>query len=325
MNELVAKIGTLPPEILGLVRQIAPELAALPEAQREQIFKSAAYRKITRTAEKVLNIYGVDWVGEREEFLNSFQSEHTRRSYAGALNRFENWAGREGINPSAASYAEMNSYVTFMKSENRAPASIRRDVAGLSSLFTFLERRHEGIKNTVRGTRLRPKSEPKKAPRVPTADEVKIILEYANPELKAAISVMAFRGLRCGALPGLSAWGGQFETKSKGQVIRGRLPEEAMRAIESAGLSLKKPFEGMITNNFEKRLEYYVKGLYRRGLLSRLDSEGRPIVFGCHSFRHYYAVTEYQKNKDIHALRVLLNHSDIGVTDKYLRGLQDPV
>jgi integrase len=134
---------------------------------------------------------------------------------------------------------------------------------------------------------------------------------------------MAYRGLRAGALAAMSAWGGRFETKSKGKTIRGSLPEKAVKAAEAAGLSLKKPFEGLAANNLEKKVEYYVKALYRQGKLSRLDTEGKPVIFSCHSFRHFFAVSEYGKNKDIYRLKELLGHSDISVTDKYLRSLKD--
>ena len=321
MNALMAKIEALPPDVLGLIQQIAPELARLPKEQQEQIFKNAAYNKLTVKAGKVLTIVGIDWQAEKEAFLNTYQSPHTRRGYAAALTWFENWASREGINPAAASYGEIDNFINALKAGDRAALSIRRDIAVLSSFFTFLERKHEGIKNTVRGTKQRPNSGPKKTPKVPTAAEVEIMINNAQPRLAAAISVMAYRGLRCGALAEMSAWGGKYETKSKGKIIRGKLPEKAVKAIEAAGLSLKKPFAGLVTNNLEKEVEYHVKRLYKTGKLTRLDSEGEPIIFNSHSMRHFFAVTEYSRDKDVYRVKDLLNHSSIAITDKYLRGL----
>ena len=322
MNALVTKIKALPPEVLGLIQQIAPELAALSEEQREQIFKKAAYNKLTAKAGKVLTIAGLDWEAERAAFLKNYQSPHTRRSYAAALTRYENWASREGVNPAAANYGEIDNFINSLKAESRAAVSIRRDIAAVSAFFSFLERRHEGIKNTVRGTKLRPGDEPKKTPKVPTAAEVEIIIANAQPRLAAAISVMALRGLRCGALAEMNAWGGKYETTSKGKTIRGKLPAEAVKAIEAAGLSLKKPFAGLVTNNLEKEVEYHVKRLYKTGKLTRCDSKGEPIVFNCHSFRHFFAVTEYGKEKDVYRVKDLLGHSNIAITDKYLKSLR---
>ena len=322
MNTLLSRIKALPPDVQGLIQQIAPELAALSEAQRDHIFKNAAYNKLTDKAGKVLTFAGIDWQAERGKFLNSYSSRHTRRGYAAALTEFENWACREGINPAAANYGDVDNFINALKAGNRASASVRRDIAALSAFFSYLERRHEGIKNTVRGTKARPCDEPKKTPKVPTDLEVEIIIANAKPSLAAAIAVMAYRGLRCGALSGMSAWGGKFETVSKGKMIRGSLPEKAVKAIEAAGLSLKKPFDWVVTNNLEKEVEYHVKRLYKAGKLARRDAKGNPVIFNCHSFRHYYAVSEYSRDKDVQRVKELLAHSNIAITDRYLRSLK---
>jgi integrase len=321
----MAKINALPPDVLGLIKQIAPELASLSETQREQVFKKAVYNKLAGKAEKVLTIVNLDWEKEREDFLNTYESPHTKRAYAIALTRFENWANREGINPAAANYGEIDNYIISLKAEKRAAASIRMNIAAASAFFSYLERGHDGVKNTFRSVKQRPKNEPKKPPRVPTAGEVEIIISNAEPRLAAALSVLAFRGLRCGALAGMSAWGGRFETKSKGKTIRGTLPERAVKAIQDAGLSLKKPFEGLVTNNLQKKVEYHVKRLYRIGKLARLDSQGEPIIFSCHSFRSYFAIQEYERDKDLFRLKGLLGHSSTVVTDTYLRNFKEAV
>lgn len=90
-------------------------------------------------------------------------------------------------------------------------------------------------------------------------------MEALEATLAAAVSVMAFRGLRCGALSSLTAWGGRFTATSKGKDIAGELPPAALAAIEGAGLSLKQPFAGTVTNNLEKNIEYYIKKCVRRG------------------------------------------------------------
>jgi len=324
MNALMAKIDALPLEVLGLIQQIAPELAALSKEQQEYVFKNAAYNKLTDKAEKVLTIAGIDWGKEQEAFLNTYQSPHTRRGYKTALKWFENWATGEGINPAAVSHGEVETYIKALKAEGKAALSVRRDIAAVSSFFTFLEIKHDGIKNTFRGAKKRPSDEPKKMPKVPTAEEVEIIITNADSKLAAALSVMAYRGLRCGALAGMSAWGGKYETTSKGKRIRGTLPEKAVKAIQDAGLSLKKPFAEFIrnTNAFEKQVEYHVKRLYKAGKLTRLGSDGEPIIFNCHSMRHFFANTEYDLDKDIHRAKELLDHTNIAITDRYIKSLK---
>jgi integrase len=124
---------------------------------------------------------------------------------------------------------------------------------------------------------------------------------------------MAYRGLRCGALPSLTTLGGKFTAASKGKDISGEIPAAALAAIETAGLSLKQPFAGTVTNNLEKNIEYYMKKMYKAGELK--------AIYCCHSFRHFFAVTEYKKDHDIHRVKELLGHSSIAITDKYLKSL----
>ena len=91
------------------------------------------------------------------------------------------------------------------------------------------------------------------------------------------------------------------------------LPRVALEAITAAGLNDKKPFEGLTVNAIEKRIGYLSKKLYGAGKIK--------AAFSCHDFRHFYAVTEYTKNKDIFRLSKLLNHAGIQVTQNYLRSL----
>ena len=45
------------------------------------------------------------------------------------------------------------------------------------------------------------------------------------------------------------------------------------------------------------------------------------IIYNCHSFRHAYAIREYNKDHDIYRLSKLLNHANIGVSENYLKSL----
>jgi hypothetical protein len=74
---------------------------------------------------------------------------------------------------------------------------------------------------------------------------VKTILAELPPFEAAAVAVLAFRGLRVGALPELTLRGNKFTSRSKGKDIAGELPETALEAIRKAGLDMRRPFAGM--------------------------------------------------------------------------------
>jgi integrase len=44
--------------------------------------------------------------------------------------------------------------------------------------------------------------------------------------------------------------------------------------------------------------------------------------YSLHDLRHYFATSEYRKNKDIYALSHKLNHANIAVTGAYLTTLK---
>jgi integrase len=146
-----------------------------------------------------------------------------------------------------------------------------------------------------------------------TAEVRKIIA--ALPALEAAaVSVMAFRGLRIGGLPGMEITGERFKTCSKGKAISGRLPGNAMAAIKATNAPDKRrPFSGITEEALARRIEYHINKLFQAGKIG--------AAYSCHDFRHFYAITEYRKDKDIKRVQGLLFHSGIQITDRYLRGL----
>jgi integrase/recombinase XerD len=55
----------------------------------------------------------------------------------------------------------------------------------------------------------------------------------------------------------------------------------------------------------------------------RLQKEGKiNAAYSAHDFRHYFAVSEYQKDKDIYKLSKLLDHTNISITETYLKSLK---
>ena len=108
--------------------------------------------------------------------------------------------------------------------------------------------------------------------------------------------------------------GERFKTRSKGKPITGELPGNVLTAIKAAETEDKRrPFAGITEEALARRIEYHIEKLRKAG---KIKAE-----YNCHSFRHFYAITEYRKDKDIKRVQGLLFHSGIQITDRYLRGL----
>jgi integrase len=120
-------------------------------------------------------------------------------------------------------------------------------------------------------------------------------------------------------LPTLELKGGKYHGKSKGKALtEGQaagitLPAAVIEAVKAAGLDVKKPFAWINANAIERRINYHIGKLHQAGKIG--------AAYSCHDFRHYFAVQEYKKDKDIVRVSKLLNHSNVSITQNYLRGL----
>ena len=321
MNEIAQRVTATPAAsvqdmALRIARE-APTLADLNGEQLEQIARMVMTQRLTTELNTAANLAGIDYNAEREIFLNNAGrtgSKHTRRGYSKALERLEAYAERAHISPLELAPARADDFIYSIKG-NAAAASIRRDVAACSSFFTWLERRHEGIKNPFRGTKARPAEKTVKELTIPkNAAEVKKLIAALPDYEAAAVSVMAFRGLRIGALPGMEITGSRYKTRSKGKSISGELPDNVMAAIKKANAPDKrKPFSGITEEALARRIEYHIGKLHEAGKIK--------AAYSCHDFRHFFAVTEYRKDKDIKRVQKLLDHSGIQITDRYLRSI----
>ena len=314
MNALASRAGKD-------IKEMAAILATYPapgkwsQAQRDQAVQFAA---LLSTAEKMIlaaNLIGIDYQAEKKTFLENAghtQSQHTKKAYEASLGRLDAWAFRLKISPLEMSPMQADDFVYSLRGE-KAASSIRLDVAACSSFYTWLERRHTGIKSPFRGTKARPAKKAVRETVIPSADEVEVMIRELPAYEAAAIAIMSFRGLRAGALPTLSITGGKFTGYSKGKDIAGELPSAVLNAVKAAGLPLRGPFAGVLPNTLEKRIARAIEKLFKAGKVK--------AGYSAHDLRHFFAVTEYRKDKDIYRVSKLLCHQSIQVTETYLKGL----
>ena len=312
-----------PAEMAAHIAREAPTLASLSQEQLEQIARLVMTQRLVDELKVAVNLAAIDYHAEKRTFLENAgrtNSVHTRTGYSAALGRLEAWTARQGIAPLELTPALADDWIYSLKAEGRAAASVRLDTAAASSFFTFLHRRYTAIDNPFRGTKARPAKKAVRETAIPDVKEVKALIAALPPMEAAAASVMVYRGLRAGSLPTLSIAGGRFTAHSKGKAIAGELPAAAMKAIKAAALPLRAPFAAPErykatnwTNTLEKRITAKTKELHHAGKLK--------AAYSCHDLRHFYAVTDYRKNHDIHRLCKLLDHASIQVTETYLKGL----
>jgi site-specific recombinase XerD len=318
MNAIAKRITASPSaniaELARTIKTEAPTLADLNAEQLEQIARLVITQRLSDEMNKAVNLAGIDYKALKEKFLNNAgrtESPHTRTAYRAGIDRLDAWAAAQGINPLELTTEQADEFINSLK--GKAAASVRLDAAAVSSFFTKLHRWHKSIENPFRGSNARPPKRASEKIEAPDGADVKTILSELPAYEKAAAAVMALRGLRVGALNSLSINGARFTAHSKGKDITGTMPAAAIDAVKAAGLPLRCAFSKHKTNTLQKRVERAVKKLHKDG---KIDA-----AYSCHDLRHYFAITEYRKNKDIHKLCKLLGHSSIQITETYLKGL----
>jgi len=320
-----------------------PDFNSLSESDRAQILKIAAVDDYKSELQHKAKIAKLNYSDLKATFLTNAKSEHTKEAYILALSRLEMYLGILGKSFAEISTLEADKFIQShflskplnkgalnMMAADRASASIRRDASCIGAFYSFVQRiSNNEFANPFRGTRAKPALQPVKELCVPTKEEISAILASKDvpKELRAAIAIMAYRGIRVGGLPGLNIdyINQSFTTMSKGKAYNGHLTE-----CDTVGTTpvlkyfnvfegKKKPFNGMTAPQIKMQVAYWMKRLNQKGVIS--------VCYSCHDFRHHFAVAQYRgdyanSNKgDIYKLQKLLNHSSISITETYLKSL----
>jgi site-specific recombinase XerD len=104
--------------------------------------------------------------------------------------------------------------------------------------------------------------------------------------------------------------GDRFITCSKGKETSGTLPPQVLRSLDR---NPHTPFPGVSTNTLERRVARAIARLHKAGKVR--------AAYSCQDLRHFCAVTEYRKDRDLYRLKGFLGHASVQVTEIYLKGL----
>jgi site-specific recombinase XerD len=285
-------------------------------AQLEQMARLYMAQQAQATFTAAVKIAGIDYSAEKNTFLDNAgrtKSRHTARAYRNALNELDAYAAESRLNVLEMTPAAADGFIYWINHKGKSAATVRLAAAAASSFFTFLERRNPGtITNVFRGTKARPAQSYSRVD-LPTAADIDALVKALPAKWAAAVSIMAGRGLRVGGLSGFSIKGSRFTTRTKGQDKSGDLDAGIVETVKAAGLELRQPFGDMTGEQLQHVITYEIGKAYRAGKVR--------FPFSPHKLRHFYAVSEYRRTKDIRRVSKLLGHSGIVVTERYLRGL----
>jgi len=298
-------------ELIQKLVDASPSLGSLTADDLATVAKAVVFDELKDELKHRLDVARIDLAAKRELFLSRYRSQQTRQAYRAALQALDSWAERAGVMLLDLKPRHADAYIA---SCTGSPSSIRLRIAAASSFFTFLDRETEGrVRNPFLGTRLRP-TRASATPKVPSETDVATILGAVKGDLKAACIAVIEHGFRVGALPTLQIWGGRFQGESKGKSIAGVLSERTKAALAEANLDPRNPWQTTSADSLRNRFQYLCRQLSAQHLIAE--------AYSIHDLRHYFAINHYQQRKDIYALKHLLGHASIQVTEHYLKGMQ---
>ena len=275
-------------------------------------------KKLDQQFEELVDAASVDILAEAEEFIESKAGvPSTQKAYSAALSRFFSWCqtrGKNGTHPLRVNPGVADSFITELNARKLSASTVNLTVSGVSAWYGWMGRRYPWVKNPMEKTRERPKVE-FPASRIPTIEEIHALIRLAKPPLGAAVGVLAFCGVRVDSLPMMTVDGQGYTSVSKGKRIRGPFPEEAAVVVKRAGLDAHAPFGAFdVSRSYWSKMIFSLsEKAFEKGLLR--------YRYSAHDFRHFFACTEYMRDKDIDRVRRLLGHKSISTTFRYLTGL----
>lgn len=343
MGKVVKPGSALTPAPEGhLARRVAELAAAMPELEQlspsevDTVMKAVVLGELADEARRRINAARIDWEAECAAFIATKQSPHTQAAYTRALAGFKRWLDRNAWSFLDVSPRRADEFIGELRAARSGSGaamdsdSIRLAVAVCSAFYTFLERRHEVVRNPFRGTRARPRSTWATA-EIPTPKETKAIIAAADPVTAAALTVVVETGLRVGGLPGLRIQkDGSWATVTKGKRLTGLEPltPATRKAIQEAGLPVRAPFapptfpdtgrqtrtiptETQVAQRLKMRLVRIEGPLLAEGVIA--------AAYSWQDFRHAFATLH--AHKGLSWVAAHLGHSSIAITERYFRNV----
>jgi site-specific recombinase XerD len=295
------------------ISDVSNTLERLSEEDLERIADLVVQKRMVEDLDRKAKVSRIDYRAEKEMFLMSTSktnSSETRWVYRDSLRKFDEHCRRYDVDPLLMTHREADDFIYKLAG---SPNTRSLTISAVSSFFSYLERRYDAIRNPIRGTRARPRKVLVRETKVPTEEEVAKISDLLGEMESLAVKFMARRGLRVGALVGMTIRGRYFKTISKGKAIEGEVPSELLDELSRTHLDQHRPFSCTTTREIKDRVIRASAKLKKSKEISR--------TYSSHCLRHFFAVNEYLKDKDIYRVSKLLNHESVTTTETYLRSL----
>lgn len=303
------------------------DIASLPPAVLQAVFASAKLGDIQKQIQKAAALASIDYQTARDKFLAGFESKATARLYSYGLNHLETFCDERGIDLLSLKISDARNFIHELKTATLKDGSgmsvncVLSYVGACSSFFSWLRIESDGAIELNPFANLgksdgKPKARLKQKTAYPTKSDVETYVEYFQSKGKdieaMIVQLMAFDGFRAGAFESMEISDkGRAGFTSKGKTYTAR--RLSKRSLFALNGNKGRLFENYTAKKIANEIQSASKKLIEAGKLS--------TRFSPHDFRHFYATELYKATKDVRKVQIALGHSNIAITDTYLRGL----
>ncbi len=269
-----------------------------------------------------------------EQFLRSLKernaSKHTIKAYAGDL---ENFSAYIGSRPwKSIDHLTIRGFLSDLYAKGLSKTSVARALAAVRSLYRWLAQ--QGLAEQNPAALVATPKLPKKLPRVPTIEEMNVIIDGAMPEVAAfperdrlMLELLYGCGIRNSELIGINV--DDIRLSSEAILIRGKGKKEryapfgdSVRAALAIYLPLrqealatqKKATAALLINHRGGRLTTRSVGriVKKIAVAKGLSPDVHP-----HTLRHAFGTHLLEEGADLRAIQEMLGHERLSTTQRY--------
>jgi integrase/recombinase XerC len=270
-----------------------------------------------------------DFLGER---ARRNDSEHTLRNYGADLSEFLEYFSPPGSSSPALNAIDLLSlreWLGHLYDREQKPATIRRKLASLRSLFRFLSREHRIERNPARLLRL-PKM-PKTLPDVPNTEVTNALVDGSSRDDldrpfptrdRLLMELLYGCGLRISEAVGLNLE--DFDRSERWVRVRGKGRKERQVPYGSksaAALDAYLEVREVVHESQAVFLNHRGNRLSDRGARNIVKFYATNVVGDSsihpHTLRHAFATDLLSSGADLRAIQELLGHARLSTTQKY--------
>ena len=249
------------------------------------------------------------------------RSLHTQRAYQKDITDFFQIAETLLRN---ITLGQLQSYADALHSKELSPASIKRKLASIKSLFTFAHKIGYLIFDVGKPLKT-PPSKDKLAERILSEEEVQTIINSVkNKRNRLIIKMLYYTGIRVSELASLN-WkdlqsrneGGQLTVLGKGGKTNTVLiPVPLWDELLTLGTSMSEDNPVFMSRNGKHLHPGHIRKTIKKIAIKAIGKGATP-----HFYRHSSASHAIANGCPLHLIQKQLNHSSIATTGKYLHSL----